>query len=94
MHVIPNLSFEIDNNFLEAIPSLDEVKRVIFYMDGDSMARPNGFTGKLFTFTWEVIAQNVYKAIITFFCGANLQLFVTSTSIVLLSKIMNPQDFT
>ena len=27
LHVIPNFSADIDNNLLEAIPSMDEVKR-------------------------------------------------------------------
>nr|XP_027067566.1 uncharacterized protein LOC113693192 [Coffea arabica] len=36
LHVIPNLSADIDNVGLEAAPSIEEVKKVIFEMDGDS----------------------------------------------------------
>ena len=51
IHVIPNLSSEIDNICLEEASSLDEVKSVIFSTDGDNTAGPDGFTGKFFTFT-------------------------------------------
>ncbi|XP_071933033.1 uncharacterized protein [Coffea arabica] len=40
LHVIPNLSSEIENIGLEEAPSLDEVKNVVFSMDGDSTAGP------------------------------------------------------
>ncbi|XP_071940013.1 uncharacterized protein [Coffea arabica] len=93
LHVIPaNVTAE-ENMSLEADPSFDEVKRTIFAMDGDSAASPDGFMGKLFTFAWEVIGQDVYNAVLSFFCRAELPHFITSTSIVLLPKGPNPQDF-
>ena len=48
LHVIPNISTMIDNGKLEQVPSMEEVKKVIFDMDGDSAAGPDGFTGKFF----------------------------------------------
>ncbi|XP_071902759.1 uncharacterized protein [Coffea arabica] len=92
-HLIPTIISEEDNEKLEKIPSIEEVYRVVSSMDGDSAAGPDGFTGKFFTFAWEVIAQDVYNAILSFFCGAELPRFITSTSIVLIPKIPNPQDF-
>ena len=72
------------------MPTIEEVYRVIKSMDGDSVAGPDGFTGKFFTFAWDVIAQDVYNAILSFFCGAELSRFITSTSIVLIPKMPNP----
>nr|XP_027090500.1 uncharacterized protein LOC113711541 [Coffea arabica] len=57
LHVIPNLSSEIDNTILEEVPSFEEVRKVIFEMDGDSAAGPDGFTGKFFVTAWEVVGQ-------------------------------------
>ncbi|XP_071928129.1 uncharacterized protein [Coffea arabica] len=94
LHVIPNLGDDIENMRLEEVPSLEEVKAVIFDMDGDSAAGPDGFTGKFFMTAWEMVAHDVYKAIVSFFCGAELPRFITATSIVLLPKVMNPKDFT
>ena len=67
---------------------------MIFEMDGGSAAGPDGFTGKFFMVAWEVVALDVYKAILSFFCGTELPRFVAATSIVLLPKIMNPKAFT
>ena len=66
---------------------------MIFEMDGDNAARPDDFTGQFFVAAWEVVAQDVYRAVVSFFYGAELARFVTATSIVLLSKTMNPNDF-
>lgn len=51
-------------------------------MDGNSVTGLNGFLGKLFTFAWEVIAQEVFNAVVSFFFGAKLSQFITSTTIV------------
>ncbi|XP_071921800.1 uncharacterized protein [Coffea arabica] len=92
-HLIPSIISEEDNEKLEEVPSIEEVYRVVRSMDGDSAAGPDGFTGKFLTFAWEVVAQDVYNAILSFFCGAELPRFITSTSIVLIPKMPNPQDF-
>ena len=73
---------------------MEEVRKVIFEMDGDSAVGPDGFTGKFFVVAWEVVAQDVYKAILSFFCGVELPRFVMATSIVLRPKILHPNDFT
>ncbi|XP_071927455.1 uncharacterized protein [Coffea arabica] len=93
LHLIPPMISENDNDKLEKLPSIEEVYRVVRSMDGDSAAGPDGFSGKFFTFAWEVVAQDVHNAIISFFCGAELPRFITSTSIVLIPKTANPQDF-
>ncbi|XP_027158377.1 uncharacterized protein LOC113759998 [Coffea eugenioides] len=71
-----------------------EVNEVIFSMDEESAAGPDGFTGKFFMSTWEVVAMDIQRAIVRFFCGTMLPRSVSATSIVLLPKIQCPQDFT
>ncbi|XP_027184096.1 uncharacterized protein LOC113782402 [Coffea eugenioides] len=94
LEVIPRVITEHDNNLLMEVPSIHEVRGVIFSMDGDSAAGLDGFTGKLFTVAWEVVAVDVHRAIASFFCGAMLPRSVTATAIVLLPKVQCPQDFT
>nr|XP_027088662.1 uncharacterized protein LOC113710011 [Coffea arabica] len=94
LEVIPRVITEHDNNLLMEVPSIHEVRGVIFSMDGDSAAGLDGFTGKLFTVAWEVVVVDVHRAIASFFCGAMLPRSVTATAIVLLPKVQCPQDFT
>ena len=47
-YLIPSMISEEDNVKLEAVPSIEEVYRVVRTMDGDSAAGPDGFTGKFF----------------------------------------------
>ena len=81
-----------DNINLEADP-MDGIRKVVFEMDGEIAVGPDGFTDKFFTYTWEVIAQDVYNAVLSFFCGAKLPQFIKSIAIVLIPKVSNPQDF-
>ncbi|XP_071914089.1 uncharacterized protein [Coffea arabica] len=86
LHLIPPLITVEDNETLEAIPSMEKVRRVVFAMDGESAAGPDGFTGKFFTFSWDIIARDIYNVVFSFFCGAELPKLVTSTSVVLIPK--------
>ncbi|XP_027158394.1 uncharacterized protein LOC113760014 [Coffea eugenioides] len=91
--VIPKLLQPADHDKLEEVPTMEEVRRVIFSMDGDSAASPDGFSGKFFTFAWEIIAQDIYSAVVSFFCGAELPRRVTATLLVLIPKVQNPSSF-
>nr|XP_027124272.1 uncharacterized protein LOC113740964 [Coffea arabica] len=78
---------------LAKVPDMEEVRLWVFAMDRESAAGPDGFTGRFFTFAWDVIAPDVHRAVVSFFCGSELPRFITSTSIALLPKVVNPQDF-
>ena len=39
-------------------------------MDRDSTAGTDKFTSKFFTFVWDILAQDMYNGILSFFCGA------------------------
>nr|XP_027103170.1 uncharacterized protein LOC113724469 [Coffea arabica] len=64
-HLIPHMVSQEENTKLESVPTIEEVYRVIKSMDGDSAAGLDGFTGKIFTFAWEVIAQDVYNEVVS-----------------------------
>lgn len=62
-------------------------------MDRDSAAGPDGFTEKFFLVAWDLIATNLYRSIVSFFYGEEMPRSITATSIVLIPKVQNPQDF-
>ncbi|XP_027156449.1 uncharacterized protein LOC113757288 [Coffea eugenioides] len=93
MHLIPKVVKGEENELLAAVSNIEEVRRLVCTMDEDSAAGLDGFTGKFFSFAWDVIAQDVHRAIASFFCRSELSRFITSTSIVLLPKVLSPQDF-
>ena len=67
-----------------------EVKKVIFSIDGESVAGQNKFAGKFVTFTWDVVAEDVYKAVLSFSCGAELPRSIAATTIILVHKVPGP----
>nr|XP_027102884.1 uncharacterized protein LOC113724156 [Coffea arabica] len=91
--VIPRLVSMEDNERLEEVPDLEEVRQAICQMDGESAAGPDGYSGRFFSAVWEIVGGNVYDAVRSFFCGAKLPRRITATSIVLLPKVQQPKDF-
>lgn len=94
LDVIPCLINDADNLKLENIPTIEEVQKIVFEMDGNSAARPDEFTEKFFQVAWDIVETNIYEQVLNFFCGADIPRGITSTFIVLIPKVSNPQDFT
>ena len=49
LEVVPKVISDAQNVELECFPSSEEIREVIFSMDGESAAGPDGFTGWFFT---------------------------------------------
>lgn len=45
----------MDNEFLVKVPGEDEIYKTMFGLDANSAPKPDGFTGKIFRTTWEVV---------------------------------------
>ncbi|CAM8936846.1 unnamed protein product [Rhodiola kirilowii] len=80
---------EEDNVSLSATPSLEEIQHNVFSMNSNSSPGPDGFTGKFFTFCWEIIKEDLQAAVQAFFEGLQLPKIISSTSIVLIPKVHN-----
>ncbi|XP_027155152.1 uncharacterized protein LOC113774459 [Coffea eugenioides] len=93
LDVIPKLISDQDNLDLERHPSLEEVKDVVFSLDPDSATGPDGFSGRFFTYAWEIVGKDVYDVVGSFFAGLELLRSITVTFIVLIPKVGSPQDF-
>ncbi|XP_047270323.1 uncharacterized protein LOC124899473 [Capsicum annuum] len=56
---IPKLIFDEKNEFQQAIPTLEEVKDVVFSISTHSAAGPDGMDGKFFQFCWHIIGMEL-----------------------------------
>ncbi|XP_022857582.1 uncharacterized protein LOC111378580 [Olea europaea var. sylvestris] len=84
--VIPRLLTVDDNLALNRPPLMHEVREAIFSIDADSVAGPYGFSSLFFQHCWDIIQEDVYKAVLNFFDGGHFPRGFTTISIVLLPK--------
>ncbi|EOY02236.1 Uncharacterized protein TCM_011923 [Theobroma cacao] len=87
--LIPRTISITDNEFLCAAPSLKEIKEVVFNIDKDSVAGPDGFSSLFYQHCWDIIKQDLLEAVLDFFNGTPMPQGVTSTTLVLLPKKPN-----
>ncbi|XP_071928139.1 uncharacterized protein [Coffea arabica] len=97
LDVIPHMISHTQNEELVKVPEMEEIREVVFGMDGESAAGPEGLTGRFFTFAWEVVAEDVYEAVVSFFCEQELPRSITATcgmkrSLQLVMKVL--EDYT
>ncbi|XP_026419794.1 uncharacterized protein LOC113315728 [Papaver somniferum] len=60
---IPEVVTLEDNIMLEGVPSAQEVQNVVFSLNADSAPGPGGFSGFFYRFAWEIIGEELIKAI-------------------------------
>ncbi|XP_027122034.2 uncharacterized protein [Coffea arabica] len=58
LDVVPHMISHAQNEELVRIPEVKKIREVVFGIDGESAAGPDGFTGRFFTFAWEVVAKD------------------------------------
>ena len=70
---IPRLVTHQQNEDLTSEVILEEVKKVVFALDGQSAAGVDGFTGFFYTTCWDIIAQDLLQTVEGFFVGFQSQ---------------------
>ncbi|KAG6482331.1 hypothetical protein ZIOFF_058962 [Zingiber officinale] len=84
---IPSLVDSRDNSALTALPTIEEVKQIIWDMRKDSVAGPDGFSVEFYMTCWEIIKDDVLGAVIDSFQGSFFPKGMTTTTIVLIPKV-------
>lgn len=90
---IPKLITDEENEKMIMLPTQEEVKKVVFELNGDSDCGPDGFSGLFFQSCWKIIGEDITRLVRAFFCGAEIPKFITHTNLVLLPKKENVQGF-
>ncbi|XP_060181187.1 uncharacterized protein LOC132610801 [Lycium barbarum] len=83
--IAPKVTQE-QNSFLSAMPTLEEVKNVIFALSGDSACGPDGFSGLFYQKSWNIVGAYAYNVVKAFYEDQKLPKSVTHTNLVLLPK--------
>ncbi|VFQ73409.1 unnamed protein product [Cuscuta campestris] len=91
--LIPKVITLEDNSLLTALPTLEEVKRSVWELDGNSASGPDGYNGNFFKHCWEIIKRDVLLASQKFFLGVPVPRAYGSTLLSLIPKIGNPKKF-
>jgi len=90
LQCIPRLITDEQNQALKDDPTIEEVKLVVFAMNPNSAAGPDGTNGKIFQVCWDILKEDLYRAMLAFFCGHNMPKYMTHTCLVLLPKVDHP----
>nr|XP_027062929.1 uncharacterized protein LOC113689345 [Coffea arabica]XP_027062944.1 uncharacterized protein LOC113689359 [Coffea arabica] len=91
--LISKLISEEENAMFVEVPTTNEIKEVVFLLDGEWVPGPNGFTGAFFKAAGDIISADVILAVQDFFASAVLLTGISATNIALIPKVVNPSSF-
>ncbi|KAL0293865.1 UNVERIFIED_CONTAM: hypothetical protein Sangu_3229700 [Sesamum angustifolium] len=66
---------------------------IVFSIDKDSVAGPDGFSSAFFQKCWDFIKYDIQEAVRDFFCGTPMPRSFKATTIVLIPKVESPQTW-
>ncbi|WMV13665.1 hypothetical protein MTR67_007050 [Solanum verrucosum] len=93
LQLIPTSVTLEQNELLQALPSIEELRQVVFAMNPNSTAGPDGIGGKFYQAYWSMINEDLLAAVQSFFCGNIMPKFMSHACLVLLPKTEQPTRF-
>ncbi|GAU50480.1 hypothetical protein TSUD_409650 [Trifolium subterraneum] len=87
--VIPSLIDDNVNTLLTLIPSRDEIKNAVFSLNKDSAPGPDGYGAFFYQKYWEIIHDDVVKAVLQFFTTGWIMPNFNSNTLILIPKTNN-----
>lgn len=84
---------EEQNTDLCRLPTLVEIKIVVFNLKTDSAPGSDGYTCKFYQACWEIIKFDLLEAILDFFSGNDIPMGFSHTQLALIPKIVSPQSW-
>ncbi|XP_059291115.1 uncharacterized protein LOC132044631, partial [Lycium ferocissimum] len=82
-----------ENKMLSAVPTLEEVKKAVFELSGDSASGRDSLNGVFYHSCWEIVSADVYNVVKAFWDGHKLLKAITHTNLVLLPKKNEVETF-
>ncbi|WMV41202.1 hypothetical protein MTR67_034587 [Solanum verrucosum] len=94
LQYIPTIVTAEQNEMMQAMPTMEELRQVVFAMNPNSVAGPDGIGGgKFYQTCWSIIKEDSLAAVQSFFCGNTMPKFMTHACLVLLPKNEQPIRF-
>lgn len=90
---LPLLITDEDNEALQSLPTMEEVKMDIMGLNRDSTGGPDNMTCVFYQETWDITGEDIYKMVRSSYGGAELPRYITHTNLVLLPKKVNVNAF-
>ncbi|XP_015170975.1 uncharacterized protein [Solanum tuberosum] len=94
LQFIPTTVTLEQSEMLQAMPSIEELRQVVFSMNPNSAAGLDGIGGKFYQSCWGIIKEDLLAAVQSFFCGNIMPKFMSHTCLVLIPKTEQPTRFT
>ncbi|XP_026383919.1 uncharacterized protein LOC113279437 [Papaver somniferum] len=82
----PSITME-ESNDMDRISSPEEIKKTVFDLGADSAPGPDGFSGCFYRHCWDIIQDDLIKAIIYCWNTGHIPNGVNSSLIILLAKV-------
>ncbi|WMV45633.1 hypothetical protein MTR67_039018 [Solanum verrucosum] len=93
LQYLPTLVTPEQNQKLQEMPTLEELKQMVFAMNPNSAPGPDGIGGKFYQACWNIIKEDLLAAVQHFFCGHIMPKFMSHVCLVLLPKKEQPNNF-
>lgn len=91
---IPQLINTEDNQMMTMIPTMEEVKQVVFSIPDTSSAGPDGYSSRFYQTCWPIIKEDLMNAVEDFFKGRKMPQAYKATSLFLIPKKEDPEYWT
>lgn len=78
--------YEEDNADLNRLPTMEEVRRVVFEVNVDGACGLDGFIGHFYHVYWDNVGKDMFDVVVASFNGLTLPKSITHINLVLISK--------
>lgn len=75
-----------DNDVLNRALTVEDIKRIVFSLNGNSASGLDDFTGVFYQTCWDIVEADIVAVVIAFFQEKSLPKSITHTNLVLIPK--------
>ncbi|XP_047961692.1 uncharacterized protein LOC125206485 [Salvia hispanica] len=93
LDILASLPPHVNMELLDKAPTAEEVRQIVFSINAEGAAGPDGYSALFFQACWNIVGEDVVAAVLEFFIGAPIPIGIAATLIVLVPKKENPSSW-